>query len=232
VALPLAAHAQHTCVYCRSIAQSAPDPTATRLACTRNVNQSISCPVTGAMPDCDDQSLFQQVGEDLSDGCDSIEYNKLGSATYTSYDCVDNVRFGGMVWGLRAVITDPACPDPGSIWTECDYSTPLCQPRRGVASSQVQGGFQVAIENTTAAIQSAAVMMAPAPEQEMPAAAGAGAGAGVVGGGGGAAPVREMMPPSAPAPEMIPPTTVGAPQATGQSLPGVTTSTTPGGGLR
>jgi hypothetical protein len=232
---PLSAHSQHTCVYCRSVTEEPPDPTATRMACTRDVQQPITCPVTGAMPSCDDTSLFEPVGRDLPDGCDVITTNDLGSPVFRSNECVDNVRFAGQVWGLRAVIIDPACPDPGSIWTECSFSTPLCQVRKGIAASQVQGGFQVAIDNTTAAAAALHGMMAPAPEQEIPAATTGG----VI---QPAAPAQEMMPPTAPAPEQLPPPTAevvqpqpiaGIPQTTQQPLPGVVTTTpASGGGLR
>jgi hypothetical protein len=155
------------------------------------------------MPNCDDQSLFQPNAGDLTDGCDLMEMNTLGAPVFRSYQCEDSVRFAGLDWGLRAVITDPACPDPGSIWTECSFSTPLCQQRKGVAASTVQGGLQVARENpaTTAGVG----LMAPAPEQEMPVAAGGG-----------------VLRRPAPAEEM--------PRAIEQPLPGVTTSTPGGGG--
>ncbi|KAG7669984.1 hypothetical protein Ndes2526B_g06358 [Nannochloris sp. 'desiccata'] len=214
---PLAVHSQgHTCVYCRTVTREAPDPTATRMACSRNVQQPITCPVTGLLPDCDDPELFERpVGaRNTPDGCDVIEINNLGAPVFRSYECEDYVRFAGQVWALRAVITDPACPDPGSIWTECSFSTPLCQPRKGIAAFQIEGGFQVAIESPTSA--GADSTMAPTPEEETAA--------------------EEMVAPRAPAPEQEPPPAeiepiVGVPQVIEEEpLPGVTT-TAPGGGL-
>ena len=213
--LPLAVRSQHTCVYCRSTSQEYPDPTASRFACTRYVNESITCPVTGVMPDCDNTTLIQPAGTNQPDGCNFLNLTANGSLELVTYECNDTILFAGQQWGLRAVITNPACPDPGSIWTECSYSTPLCQPREGIVASQVQGGFQVAVENP-----SATAMMAPAPEQEMPVAPG--------GAVQGAAPT---VPAPAPEAEVVPPGVVGVVQPIAQPLPGVTTAA-PGGGLR
>jgi hypothetical protein len=172
------------------------------------------------MPDCDDPALFEQpIGtRDTPDRCDTIEINSLGAPVFRSYECLDVVRFAGQVWALRAVITDPACPDPGSIWTECSFSTPLCQPRKGIAASEVEGGFQVAIQSPGAGITiapapeeeiSAAEDVVPTPAEEM------------------AAPAPEQEPEQEPRPEIEP--VVGVPEATiEEPLPGVVT-TAPGG---
>jgi len=172
------------------------------------------------MPDCDDPELFEQpIGtRDTPDGCNVIELNNLGAPVFRSFECQDFVRFADQVWALRAVITDPECPDPGSIWTECSFETPLCQPRQGVAASEVEGGFQVAIQSPSTA--DAGIMMAPAPEEEIAAA-------------------EEMGALSAPAPAPAPEeeisagieSVVGVPQTDEETLPGII-STTPEEGLR
>jgi hypothetical protein len=120
---------QHVCVYCRG-GNEPPDPDARRIACTVNATAPLNCDAEGPLPACDDASVFSPVGEPY--GCDAIERTAGGRPRPVTYDCIDTVDFQGREFGLRAIITDPSCPDQGTIWTECSYSTPLCQPRVGV----------------------------------------------------------------------------------------------------
>lgn len=119
---------QHVCVYCRGGTEP-PDPDTRRIACTVNTTAPVNCAAEGALPACDD--VFSPLGEPYS--CDVTERPPSGGRPRpVTYECADTIDFMGREWGLRAIITDPACPDQGTIWTECSYSTPLCQPWVGV----------------------------------------------------------------------------------------------------
>ena len=207
--------AQHVCVYCRG-ATEAPDQNALRIACARNVSQPLTCNDTGVLPDCDDASVFEPVGRDLPDGCNVLQQAnttpvsqgqlQLIRLQYVSFECYDSVLFQGLRWGLRAVIMDPACPDQGSIWTECSYSSPLCQTRAGVRP--------VNMSTFIAAGEPLAAVVGPVPAAEA-------AGVREI------PPVMEAVVPSvvAPAPEPISerPATTILPQTTlpaGGSMPG------------
>ncbi|KAG7667448.1 hypothetical protein KSW81_001158 [Nannochloris sp. 'desiccata'] len=117
-------------------------------------------------PDCDDPELFEKPVDkvDTSYVCDAIQFNSLGGGSPYTYKCQEFVRFAGQEWTLRAIITNPACPDSGSIWTECSSSTPMCQPRMGAEASPVDGGFQVAYGQHLRPAKAYDIMMKPALE--------------------------------------------------------------------
>lgn len=123
--LALPTTAQHVCVYCRGGTEP-PDPNTRRIACTVNATTPLTCGAEGPLPSCDDTAVFSPLGQAY--GCDAFPTTPgRGRDVPVTYECADTVtfEFQRREWGLRAIVTDLACPDQGTIWTECSYSTPL-----------------------------------------------------------------------------------------------------------
>lgn len=113
--LALPATSQHVCVYCGG-GDEPPDPDAVRLACTVNAGSSLTCEGK-TLYDCGDDSRYTPVGNSISCGDQESDAQMHCSPKLV---IADDRRLG-----LRAIITDLSCPDPGTIWTECSMSTPL-----------------------------------------------------------------------------------------------------------